>query len=91
MRFTYIKDDKIVGINGEFLTIDNSFFNQEIHAIQWYDTWGEIEYSDVKRVNERFEDISYIQPLIDLWNIEEQKKPSTFNSENQKLINKINS
>jgi hypothetical protein len=71
MRFTYIKTDKIIGINGIFLTIDNSSFNQEVDAIQWYDTYGEIEFINrQERNNEFFEDINYIQSLIDLWNVE---------------------
>jgi hypothetical protein len=75
MRFTYIKTDKIIGINGIFLTIDNSSFNQEVDAIQWYDTYGEIEFINrQERNNEFFEDINYIQSLIDLWNIEKIKK-----------------
>jgi hypothetical protein len=68
MRFTYIKDDKVVGIGGKFLNIDNSTFDQEVDAIQWYETWGEIEFINrQERNNEKFEDISYIQPLIDAW------------------------
>lgn len=71
MRFTYIKTDKIIGINGIFLTIDNLSFNQEVDAIQWYDTYGEIEFINrQERNNEFFEDINYIQSLIDLWNVE---------------------
>ena len=71
MRFTYIKTDKIIGINGIFLTIDNSSFNQEVDAIQWYDTYGEIEFINrQERNNEFFEDINYIQSLIDFWNVE---------------------
>ncbi len=68
MRFTYIKDDKVVGIGGKFLNIDNSTFDQEVDAIQWYETWGEIEFINrQERNNEKFEDISYIQSLIDAW------------------------
>ena len=71
MRFTYIKTDKTVGIGGAFLTVDNSSFDQEVDAIQWYDTYGEIEFLNrQQRNNEFFEDINYIQPLIDLWNAE---------------------
>ena len=75
MRFTYVKDDKLVGIDGDFLEIDNSNFDQEVHAIQWYDTYGEIEFTNrQERNNEIFEDISYIQSLIDLWNDEKAKQ-----------------
>ena len=71
MRLTYIKSDKSIGIDGAFLTVDNSSFDQEVDAIQWYDTYGEIEFLNrQQRNNEIFEDINYIQPLIDLWNAE---------------------
>jgi len=75
MRLTYIKSDKSIGIDGAFLTVDNSSFDQEVDAIQWYDTYGEIEFLNrQQRNNEIFENINYIQPLIDLWNIEKIKK-----------------
>ena len=71
MRLTYIKSDKSIGIGGVFLTVDNFSFDQEVDAIQWYDTYGEIEFLNrQQRNNEIFEDINYIQPLIDLWNAE---------------------
>jgi hypothetical protein len=77
MRFTYVKDDKLVGIDGDFLEIDNSNFDQEVHAIQWYDTYGEIEFTNYQeRNNEIFEDISYIQPLIDLWTEKKEQQGS---------------
>ena len=69
MRFTYVRTDKVVGIDGKFLNIDNSFFDQQIDAIQWYDTWGEIEYVNrQERNNERFEDVSVIKDLVFAWN-----------------------
>jgi len=107
MRLTYIKADQWVGIGSTFLKIDNSSFDSQVDAIQWYDTYGEIEFINrQQRNNEIFEDISYIQPLIDLWNAEktkqdqlnaqkeqEQKKQqniSSIESDNKKHLNKIN-
>jgi hypothetical protein len=78
MRFTYVRADKVVGIDGKYLNIDNSSFDQEVDAIQWYETYGEIEFINrQERCNETFEDIDYIQPLIDLWNDEDQKIKSS--------------
>lgn len=69
MRFTYVRADQVVGIDGKFLKIDNSNFDQQIDAIQWYDTWGEIEYVNrQERNNERFEDVSFIKDLVFAWN-----------------------
>jgi len=75
MRLTYIKSDKSIGIDNLFLTIDNIQFDPEVDAIQWYETYGEIEFINrQERSNEFFEDINYIQPLIDLWNVEKEKQ-----------------
>ena len=82
MRLTYVKEDKIVGIDGVFVTIDNSNFDQEVSAIQWYDTFGEIEFEDKQsRVNEKFEDINYINELIHLYNLSKKE------SENIEIVN----
>jgi hypothetical protein len=108
MRLTYIKSDKSIGIDGAFLTVDNSSFDQEVDAIQWYDTYGEIEFVNrQERNNEIFEDIDYIQPLIDFWNVEKTKQDqlivekeqeqqkqqnnSSVGFDNQKLLDMINS
>ena len=77
MKFTYIKGDKIIGIGDEitvFYQFDTIDFDPEVDAIQWYNTWGEIEYTNrQEKCNEKFEDISYIQPLIDLWNQKDEE------------------
>ena len=108
MKLTYIKFGKNVGIDGEFLKIDNLVFDSEVDAIQWYDTYGEIEFINrQQRNNEIFEDIDYIQPLIDFWNDEKikqdqliaekeqqqqnEKNNQSVESDNQKLLDMINS
>jgi hypothetical protein len=104
MRFTYIKSDKSIGIDGEFIKIDNIQFDPEVDAIQWYDTHGEIEFVNrQEKNNEFFDDISYIQSLIDLWGVEtakqeqlnlekdQQQNISSVESDNQRLLNMINS
>jgi hypothetical protein len=49
MRLTIIPGDKAIGIGGEFLLKiqeDLSWIPSNVRAVQWYDTWGEIEYGD---------------------------------------------
>ena len=49
MRLIIIPSDKAIGIDGEFFSKigeDLSWIPSNIHAIQWYDTWGEVEYND---------------------------------------------
>lgn len=75
MRFTYVKADQVVGIDGNFLKVEDVNFDPQVDAIQWYETWGEIEFVNrQERNNERFEDISYIEPLIDAWEYEDVKR-----------------
>ena len=74
MRFTYVRADKAIGIDGKFFNFDDIDFNSDVDAIQWYDTHGEIEFINrQERNNEKFEDISYIQPLIELWEYEDAR------------------
>ena len=59
MRLTIIPSDKAIGINGEFISNigeDLSWVPSNIHAVQWYDTWGEIEYNDGSP-NEKIEEL----------------------------------
>lgn len=74
MRFTIIPDDKFVSINGigylglQF-TIDN-----DIHAVQWYETFGEVEYKTIisgdvmtKPDNQMFSDYDQFEKVLDVW------------------------
>lgn len=49
MRLTIIPSDKNVGINNEFiigLDLSNCGIPTNIHALQWYETEGEVEFID---------------------------------------------
>ena len=66
MKFTLIPDDRMVYVNGDARKLDDDIkLPHDIHAVQWYDTWGEIEYKpDHKgnlRPNEKFTDFSRFQ------------------------------
>ncbi len=69
MRVTIISDDNTVTINGDGRTIDCSSIAAETHAVQWYETFGEVEYvkgPDIKpRSNERIDDFSTYQSFVD--------------------------
>jgi hypothetical protein len=55
MRAIIIPDDLLVSINGEFVDgVDMSSMPADIHAVQWYETYGEIEYRN-SRANEKFD------------------------------------
>jgi len=76
MRFTYVQEDKVVGIDNDFLNFDEDCFDPTVRAIQWYDSWGEIEFVDQRQKNnEIFTSINYIESLIELFNtLKEHKK-----------------
>jgi hypothetical protein len=70
MRLTIISDDKSVIKDGVYKVIDPLNIDPTIHAVQWYDTWGEIEFRstrDGKPQNETIEDISQFQDIIVDW------------------------
>ncbi len=49
MRLTIIPSDKAIGIDGEFfLNIGEnlSWIPSNVHALQWYDTRGEVEFNN---------------------------------------------
>lgn len=47
MRVTIIKPDGMVAVDGRsFTAIDMSSLPDDVHALQWYDTYGELELRD---------------------------------------------
>lgn len=73
MRLTIIPIDKAIGIDGVFFSNieeDLSWISPNIHAVQWYDTWGEVEYND-GTPNERIEDLGIFEQAIQT--VENQK------------------
>ena len=76
MKFTIVPDDKSVGVDGAFLSpIDLSQLDSTIHAVQWYGTYGEIEYKTrlqngriVKPENTVITDATPYQFAVAAWN-----------------------
>jgi len=78
MRLTIIPIDKKINIDGENLSPiqqDLSWIPENIHAVQWYDTHGEIEFND-----------GSLNQIIDELGIYEQAIV-TFHEEKQRLEN----
>lgn len=67
MRVTVVPEDKFIRKDDIFTHLPEWNFNDSnIHAIQWYDTEGEIEYKGKpKPPNEFFTDFSILQPYLD--------------------------
>ena len=73
MRVTIIPADGFVSVDGEgYSELDLSFIDADIHALQWYETEGEIERKDNRgRIvsNEDIEDLTPYQPALDAWKV----------------------
>jgi hypothetical protein len=75
MRITIIPSDNTIGIDGNFLLNiqqDISWVPENIHAVQWYNTWGEVEYTDGSP-NERIEELGIYEQAVDTFNNEKQR------------------
>jgi hypothetical protein len=70
MRVTIIRGDNMVYVDGAALPIDCSSLPADFHALQWYDTWGNLETIDIdgNMVNRQITDLSPYQSLVDSWN-----------------------
>ena len=68
MRVTIINDDGVVGVDGEFRSIDLTTLDPDIHAVQWDSVAGagEIEWRNPPR-NEAIGDFTQFQPFRDAW------------------------
>jgi hypothetical protein len=72
MRLTIIPVDGSVSVDGVgFGGLDLSFMAASVHAVQWYETHGEIEVKDPATgrmiANEVITSIDAFQPAIDVW------------------------
>lgn len=75
MKLTIILSDKVIGIDSVFLNCnqeDIDWIPSNIHAVQWYDTWGEIEYNDGSP-NERIEELGIFEQAIVTYELEKKK------------------
>lgn len=72
MRLTIVPIDGSVCVDSVgFGGLDLSFMDASVHAVQWYDTHGEIEVKDPVTgrmvANEVITSIDAFQPAIDVW------------------------
>lgn len=73
MRVTIIPVDGFVSVDGEgYSSLDLSFMDADIHALQWYGDEGEVERKDARgriSANEEITDFTPYQSAIDAWQI----------------------
>lgn len=81
MRVTIIADDRMVYVEGQPETVDLSSLPEDVHAVQWYGTRGEVEFKNnfvenKRKPNEEIKDFAEYQEFVDLWMIEAQRDAS---------------
>ena len=73
MRVTIITEGAFVSINGEgYYGVDVSSISPDIHAVQWYETVGDVERKDGRgRIvsNEEIADLTPYQSVLDAWQV----------------------
>jgi hypothetical protein len=73
MRVTIIPADALVSVDGKgYSELDLSFMASDIHALQWYETDGELEIKDARgRVveNRPIDSLEPYQPALDAWQV----------------------
>jgi hypothetical protein len=75
MRVTIVRKDGFISVDDVgFSGLDLSFLPENIHAVQWYDTVGEVEmyephpYKVVMAPSQQIDTLAEYQQCLDLWN-----------------------
>lgn len=74
VRITIVKEDNVVLVESMALNIDCSSLPDDFHALQWYGTWGEVEFITdfssfpaTRKPNLTIRDLSPYKSIIDAW------------------------
>jgi hypothetical protein len=77
MRVIIIAEENRVSIEGQSETVDLSTLDEDIYVVQWYGTFGEIEYFNAPgakvKANKPIDDFSPFQKFVDAWTVEAKK------------------
>lgn len=79
MRVIVIVPDTFVSVDGEgYGKVDLSFLPNDVHAIQWYGTYGDVEYVDpvTRRAarNEQLESFTPYEQVLTAWATRKEQK-----------------
>jgi len=83
MKISIIVPDKMVVVDGIGFSIeDMSFIDSSIHAIQWKDTKGHVEFVEdengIKPLNNLITDLSPYQPAVNQWQVKKDEWDAMF-------------
>lgn len=85
MRLTIVCDDNIVIKDGIAHILDSTLFPSNIHALQWYGTWGEVEFKHTpgenKLQNKKIDNLSEFESLLSAWEVVNTPVPLTAEQE----------
>ena len=74
-QVTVVPSDKLIIVNGEVLVFDWEPIEENIHAIQYHNNSGHIEYEDgspnISITSEDYE--TKVKPYVDLWQVEKNR------------------
>lgn len=76
MRVTIVAEDNMVVVGGVGRRVDLSWLEEDVHAVQWYDTAGEVEYKTInskRKMNVGILSFGPYQRAVDQWNAAEPK------------------
>lgn len=79
MRVTIIRDDSLVGIDGQFRQVDLSGLPDDIRAVQWNGTGGHVEYDEAP--NTALPHITGFQLFIERWEAAVPQVPALSSSQ----------
>jgi hypothetical protein len=87
MRLTIIKNDGYVSIDGEgHLGIDLSELDESVNAVQWYDTYGEVEIKDSRNRIIENKEITNIDDYLFVVSLWQEKKDEEIENENRSEV-----
>ena len=92
MRLTIINDDSLVQIDGISYKVDLFNLPQDIHAVQWYGSSGEIEFrnnGNVKPHNQQITSVELFQQFIDLWTEKHNEYKNLLVPTEEQLIERV--
>lgn len=76
MRITIVPEDRTVIVDGIRHTVDCSSIDSSIHAVQWYEDYGDVEFKIIDGAfspNQQINTMDDYQKVLDLWNVENRK------------------